>query len=75
MSSKLTFAERMRHAFSSTQKAEKTETVIQSVGQTVTEVKTDDNEIIAVITAAVTAMFDVKGIKSNFKIKSFRRTK
>lgn len=64
----------MQYIFSP-KKEKKAETTVQSVIQPVAQVKTDDNEIIAVITAAVAAMFDAKGIKTNFKIKSFKRTK
>lgn len=64
----------MQYIFSP-KKEKKAETIVQSASQPVAEVKTDDNEIIAVITAAVAAMLDTKGIKTNFRIKSFRRTK
>lgn len=37
--------------------------------------KTDDAQIIAVLTAAVAAMLERQNIGTSFKIKSFRRTK
>lgn len=43
--------------------------------QTVSEPSADNNELIAVITAAVACMLEAQGVPAtNFKIKSFRRT-
>ncbi len=68
----------MQFVFSSTNKENKKKVKVQAVPETVASApvaKTDDTQLIAVITAAITAMFEAQGITTKFRVKSFRRTK
>lgn len=64
----------MQYVFGSTNKKETKAEVVEAV-VTQPVAKPDDTQLIAVITAAITAMFEAQGITTKFRVKSFRRTK
>lgn len=69
----------MQFAFSSTNKESKKKAKeVQAVPEPVVSApvaKTDDTQLIAVITAAIAVMLESQGITTKFRVKSFRRTK